>query len=170
MLTLTCCKRCSGPIPQRQTPGGRAPKWCSDACRVAAYRESNADYRQRNNARKTPAVQPLSHLCQVCGTTFTATHNPKYCSDKCRYRATRRIRSERVRTGEREPYTFQQVVDRSGWACGLCGGPVDPSLSYPDPRSASVDHIIPLSLGGADRLGNTQLSHLGCNHSKGNKG
>lgn len=59
------------------------------------------------------------------------------------------------------------VYERDGWICGLCGLPVDDYLTYPDPRSASLDHVTPLSLGGSHMLENVQLAHLGCNVQKG---
>ena len=52
--------------------------------------------------------------------------------------------------------------------CALCGKPVDFSLSWPDPMSATIDHIIPVSKGGSpDAIENMQLAHLCCNRSKG---
>lgn len=59
------------------------------------------------------------------------------------------------------------IFDRDGWVCGLCAEPVDPTLSYPDPQSASVDHIVPLVRGGGHVAANTQCSHLACNWAKG---
>lgn len=35
--------------------------------------------------------------------------------------------------------------------------------------SASLDHVVPLSLGGAHTPENTQASHLICNGRKGNR-
>jgi 5-methylcytosine-specific restriction endonuclease McrA len=52
-------------------------------------------------------------------------------------------------------------------SCGLCGEPIDPDLKHPDPMSKSVDHIIPLSKGGAHEQTNLQWAHLFCNVSKG---
>lgn len=59
------------------------------------------------------------------------------------------------------------VFERDGWVCGLCDEPVPPEAVYPDPLSASLDHVVPLSLGGAHSLENVQLSHLRCNVRKG---
>ena len=47
---------------------------------------------------------------------------------------------------------------------------VDMSLKFPHPMSASVDHIIPLSLPGAtDTKANVRLAHLGENVARGNR-
>ena len=54
--------------------------------------------------------------------------------------------------------------------CGICGLLVDKSLKSPDPMSAEVDEIVPVSKGGSpiDRR-NVQLVHRICNQKKGNK-
>ena len=52
--------------------------------------------------------------------------------------------------------------------CGICGLPVDKNLPYPHPMSATVDHIIPVSLGGhPSDINNLQLAHFRCNTQKG---
>ena len=52
--------------------------------------------------------------------------------------------------------------------CAICGQPVDKRLKAPHPLSATVDHIIPVSLGGHPfDLDNLQLAHLVCNMKKG---
>lgn len=53
--------------------------------------------------------------------------------------------------------------------CGICGQPVDKSLKYPHPLSATVDHIIPCNKGGSDDLENLQLAHRRCNRLKSDK-
>jgi hypothetical protein len=59
-------------------------------------------------------------------------------------------------------------VVRSQSCCSICGELVDKSLRWPDPMSASVDHVDPLAMGGADLdPGNHALAHLGCNSRKG---
>lgn len=65
-----------------------------------------------------------------------------------------------------ERIVASEIFARDGWRCGVCGEPVDDSLVYPDPRSASLDHIVPLSKGGAHSPGNVQLAHLSCNVAK----
>jgi len=56
---------------------------------------------------------------------------------------------------------------RDGWICGICGEPVLPYLSSPDPRCPSIDHVIPISHGGAHSWDNVQLAHVVCNVRRG---
>lgn len=54
--------------------------------------------------------------------------------------------------------------------CAICGKPVDKSLKYPDPWSATVDHIIPINKGGhPSDIDNMQLAHFRCNRLKSDK-
>lgn len=54
--------------------------------------------------------------------------------------------------------------------CGICGKPVDKSLKYPDPWSATIDHIIPVDKGGnPSAMDNLQLAHFYCNRQKSDK-
>lgn len=54
--------------------------------------------------------------------------------------------------------------------CGICGRPVDKTLHYPDPQSATIDHIIPIAKGGhPSDISNLQLAHFSCNRAKSDK-
>ena len=54
--------------------------------------------------------------------------------------------------------------------CGICGKPVDKTIKYPHPFSATVDHIIPLDRGGhPSDMSNLQLAHFKCNREKSDK-
>lgn len=66
-------------------------------------------------------------------------------------------------------YTYvdrRRVFNRDRWRCGICRNPVDKRLKYPHPRSASLDHIVPMSKGGGHTYLNTQCAHLDCNLRK----
>jgi 5-methylcytosine-specific restriction endonuclease McrA len=47
--------------------------------------------------------------------------------------------------------------------CGICGRLVI------DARTAHIDHIVPLSKGGTDRLLNLRVTHAACNMSRGDR-
>lgn len=68
---------------------------------------------------------------------------------------------------ESDDYRPHEIFARDLWVCQLCYEPMDESLRWPYRYSASVDHILPLSLGGSDTLQNVQGAHLTCNISKG---
>lgn len=80
---------------------------------------------------------------------------------------THNFRSKARRYGvEYEPIRKVSIFERDGWTCGICSDPVDRALSWPDRLSASLDHIIPISRGGAHVTANVQCSHLVCNIRK----
>lgn len=63
-----------------------------------------------------------------------------------------------------------EIAERDAWRCHLCGDLVDSQLSWPDPMSPSLDHVVPLSLGGSHTPENVRLAHVRCNSAKGNRG
>lgn len=69
-----------------------------------------------------------------------------------------------------EKFTPLEIFERDGWRCGICGRKVNRDLAYPHPKSASIDHVEPLSLGGEHSRANTRLAHLDCNIQRGNRG
>lgn len=62
-----------------------------------------------------------------------------------------------------------EIYERDNWTCQICGEPIDPELTAPNPQSKTTDHIVPLTKGGAHSIENLQAAHLGCNISKGAK-
>lgn len=62
-----------------------------------------------------------------------------------------------------EKFSSFDIFDRDRWVCGLCHKKVDRLLKWPDPMSASLDHIVPLSKGGTHTRDNVQIAHLICN-------
>lgn len=61
----------------------------------------------------------------------------------------------------------KKVYERDKWKCVSCGCKVVMCKAY-QPRQASIDHIIPLSMGGSHTYGNVQTMCVTCNSSKGN--
>lgn len=65
--------------------------------------------------------------------------------------------------------TTQQLAERDGTDCGICGEPVDMDLRRYAPGGlmcASVDHVLPRARGGTHDPENLQLAHLRCNMVK----
>lgn len=58
----------------------------------------------------------------------------------------------------------------NGAVCAICNQPIDMELKYPNPYSATVDHIIPLAKGGhPSDADNLQIAHMRCNRLKSDK-
>lgn len=72
-------------------------------------------------------------------------------------------RRARMMNNGYEEIDIKEIYDRDLWVCQLCKNKVDKKLKYPHPQSASLDHIIPISLGGGHLKNNVQLTHLVCN-------
>lgn len=98
----------------------------------------------------------------------------RYTREKKRKRATKKKRPKLGNFRRRarhhgvpyEPVNRREVYERDNWTCGICHDPVDENLKYPDPMSASLDHIIPMARGGPHSFDNTQCAHWICNSLK----
>lgn len=56
---------------------------------------------------------------------------------------------------------------RDGDTCYICGERVNLCLNdRHDPKYASIDHVLPISLGGKDNLSNLKLVHQRCNNER----
>lgn len=109
-----------------------------------------------------------SVICAECADPFL--HNQphvRYCSRVCYVSAKRRRQGRtraRVSIGSR---ARRRILERDRWVCYLCNLAIDRSLRFPHPRSASVDHVVPLSAGGSNRYANLRAAHWHCNEAKG---
>ena len=63
-------------------------------------------------------------------------------------------------------YADRQIFERDGWRCHLCGTKVSRSAKRTDPLGATIDHLVPLSLGGSDEPANVATAHYRCNQEK----
>lgn len=78
-----------------------------------------------------------------------------------------RRRANQRGNGAPEKFTRTEIGDRDGWICGICGLAVDKALRFPDQQSPSLDHVIPLVLGGEHSRANSRIAHWICNVRRG---
>ena len=149
-----------------------------DELRRAKNRGAQTAWRRRMRTEgrlkpSRPPKPPLQWHCAVCGILVTAKPKSKsrgkYCAEH-RHTVANLAKGHKRRAAkygvDYEWIDSRKVYDRDGWICGLCHEPVDPELTYPDPMSASLDHIIPMSRGGPHLDSNVQCSHWICNVRK----
>ena len=90
------------------------------------------------------------------------------------YRASTHAKSLRKRKAikrqvEWEDFEDREIFERDGWVCQIGFHPVEPTVKYPDPGSATIDHHLPLSYGGGHTRRNVRLACLDHNVARGNK-
>lgn len=120
-------------------------------------------------------------ICERCGKPYFAyiNSNKKYCSKTCE-KANGHERNDIIRRRLKNKLmidtdiSLAKIYERFNGKCCICGGVCDYNdyiikngkkcvrAHYP-----SIDHIIPLSKGGAHTWNNVQLAHIGCNARKG---
>lgn len=103
------------------------------------------------------------------GNHATIAVHVKFCSKNCRYRYKGRKRRAARKAVRHMDFSRLDILERDGWMCQLCNKRIDRRLKFPHPKSASLDHIVPLSVGGADVPSNVQAAHWDCNVAKGNR-
>ncbi len=155
------CEICGYPVINRNA------KTCHrEACKRARYlrqviANSDRDYSPRP--------------CKECGEVFTPEYGDKrqaycspICSDKRNGRIGKAIRRARLRGAKIESVDPFAVFRRDGWHCKLCGGLTPKRLRGTTNAAApELDHIVPLSIGGAHSYANTQCLCRKCNQAKG---
>lgn len=136
------------------------------------------------------AHQPDRHAarptaCVVCGTTIMRPHKADRrptCSPNCRHTligqqytgdwATpthMQVRARAAGATVIEDFTGTEIFERDNWTCYLCEQPVTTTPDCFNPRSATVDHVVPLSKGGQHTRDNARCACLSCNSSKQDK-
>lgn len=134
---------------------------------VLAYDTAN---REKNRARQAiyrkadPEKQKRRHAA------YSAANREKETAKVARWRTANpdiaREALMRYRTRKRSAYVapvvLSEIYERDKGYCQICGEPVELTR-------ASLDHIIPLFLGGTHEPNNVQISHSRCNSGKGIK-
>jgi len=72
-------------------------------------------------------------------------------------------------TGRAIRRTVLELAARDGNRCALCGGPIDLDLAGTDPDGPTLEHRIPIALGGTNDADNLALAHHVCNARRGKR-
>jgi len=144
--------------------------FCTDDCRnVYFHKLARTDPERRMRhimyQRNRRAERRRRKECQQCGEGGAVK---KFCSKTCRQQASRSRRSARKRNAFVENVSTKKLAKMQNWKCHLCGGKISKTAKAPHPHSLSLDHLIPLSLGGEHSYANCAAAHFRCNSLKSN--
>lgn len=146
---------------------------CSDQCRKSLARTKAKQRDQLKHSGKTCT-------CMQCGSVFMPRYGSKrrtYCSAECARKGNRKqnVRGTNRKRARAHGVAYQyvnpiKVLRRDNWTCQLCGRKTPQALrgTYDD-RAPELDHIMPISKGGAHSYANVQCACRACNMAKGDK-
>lgn len=152
------CAICEDPIPF-----GRK-KFCNDQCVEFYDRMKNPA--KRNIVRQCPGCkQPKQFSGTYCSTDcYRQSDHGKLIRRQGKHR--RRARMHNARIEEVDPLV---IAKRDKYKCHICRKRVNMNLDVQDMYSPTMDHLIPISLGGDHSYANIRLAHRICNSRKGNR-
>ena len=184
-----CCSRaCGFELIRRERSAARSAR----LAKVAEIRRANrqrqcaecgAVFEAQASARfcspqcwaRSRAAKKVECSCRECGITFLPDYGDKrrvFCSETCSSRHLKRVSKgvERAQSYgvHAEPLNPIAVMERDGWTCHICGEEAPRELRGTMRWNApELDHIIPLSVGGAHTYENVACAHRACNLDKG---
>lgn len=128
-------------------------------------------------ARRWPQSRVWFTECVTCGSLFATRYTVSTCSALCariKLADARREADHRRRARRREalvqPVVRAQIYKRDRWICQLCRKKVNRTALVPHPLAPTLDHIIPLHVGGTHEPANVWTAHFLCNAQKGDRG
>lgn len=168
MEDVVDCSVCGHTIPR-----GRSTT-CSDHCKKERGRQKARDrYESLTGVRLMPASGPRP--CRLCDRIINPDHALGRGRNVCDYCNLHRgsFRARATLYGVYYEHVSRVgIFRRDGWRCQLCGKKVLRKSKRRrvsqrlHPRTASLDHIVPMVRGGPHVESNVQCACLGCNVRK----
>ena len=137
-----------------------------------------------NNPERAHALAKAYRQANLASETARMRRWLEYPEHKERHRANikkwiirnpDKVAAYRVRRAkaELEGNATQELInakwEASNKTCRLCGTRIDDTLRSPHPMSLTIEHLTPISRGGAHNLDNIDFAHRTCNTKKGAK-
>lgn len=156
------CAGLSGTDVRAGNPAGTATAGRKRPARKSESRK-RAERRARAAAKGSSGGNRVwvQGACLVCAAQFAPSPGlaSRYCSTACRLVS---------RSSKWVDYEVRaEIYERDGFRCCLCEVAVLRRWDQHDPRSATLDHIVPRSRGGSDEPSNLRLLCAGCNSLRG---
>jgi 5-methylcytosine-specific restriction endonuclease McrA len=166
-----CCEWCNTEFDTAR----KDMKFCKETCRIAAQRDKDI---KATLAKHDANPRRFDFDCERCGQVVTTDKHVtrgaygRYCRSCALVKRRERYR---IKTANRQKImnpiriSADVIIKRDGNVCHLCDVEIDLTLARNSRFGATIDHVIPVSKGGADTLENMRLAHWICNIKKGNR-
>lgn len=187
MSEVALCAECDGRLPAGyRIVRGQTPL-CSPKCRRLSHRKSykkwydnnreseaerrlvnkssSPDYFKDHYAKNSAKRKEQSRSWYAANKARARQKQREYVAEnpdvirRCSFKASHKRRSiaKKVFVEHVDPHV---VFDRDAGQCGICKKPVQRDSPW------EIDHVIPISKGGAHAYANVQLAHQSCNRAK----
>lgn len=172
-LSLKKCSKCHVEFLARNRV-----KYCSERCKRSI---EYGRYYARTYEKKAGPLRIITIQCVDCGLPIERLRGPggqqgpkRYCG-RCRSKRVSLSRSGRTHRHRARKYGCRiapvhrvKVFDRDGWHCRNCRCATPRELMGTcDDNAPELDHVVPLSRGGAHAMDNVQCLCRVCNLLKG---
>lgn len=128
---------------------------------------AQAAYKLRRKGGEARRVGLRTVNCDGCGAAFeTVRPEARWCSKTCANRHWGNVRARQRTTPSEARYADLEIFERDKWRCHLCKKKVRPDVARTHPDGATIDHLVPISLGGLDEPANVATAHWKCNREK----
>ena len=150
-------------------------KFCSYQCRAAqlTHRNSQATVKKHEgNPRRFDFECDRCKQIVVTDVCIRKTYSGRFCRNCSLVKRRERYR---LKTANRQKImnpirvSADALIQRDGNVCHICLTEIDLMLARNSRFGATIDHVVPVSKGGADTLDNMRLAHWICNIKKGNR-
>ena len=151
-------------------------KYCCHDCTYQANLKQKRD-------EWASAYIPRTFICKECGCEFTTEcgdQHSVFCCHSCAEKHERRMehgtkrhhiymnkfkrkREKLLSKFKETDVDYEALYKKDHGVCQICGLPVHPEKGVDNNWDGTIDHIVPLSLGGDHMLSNCQLAHRICN-------
>lgn len=119
----------------------------------------------------------IAAVCARCGKPFIVHRvgHATYCSPSCLHQSSKDRRRAVKRGVGRVAYRRIDIFERDDWRCHIAGcvfktRKTRRDVHWSHPLAPTIDHLIPLSKGGADAPDNVACAHRQCNSIKSDTG
>lgn len=146
-------------------------EYCGEQFKLSNGSRRAGRFCSRGCAFKCRANREMLMPCHSCGKQFMCGGGgrPKWCevcsSNQRKQQKAANLKRCALRRGASfsETFTREEIFDRDGWRCCICGKKIRMGISIHHKLSPELDHIIPVSKGGPHTKENVQCVHRICN-------